>query len=281
MEIDLANKKRTLNDKELKETEEGIKEMQELRNTAIEVMTDLFVKKTDERIAKLDEEISAHQKQADFLKQLAINGNINAKDSLAEENRLIAESEVKKEQAEKKKQRMLMVSAVLKAYIANIDAGEKSGTALANAITSKAVLDQFISGIGSFYEGTEDTGTVSSPLDSNGGRMAILHNNERVLTSKQNKKIGGYSNEKVASIVEQNRLGNLADNTQIGGNWESQLVVNELLKVGDKLDAVNKTIADKEVSSVELGAITQSTMNIVESRKKAGNRTISTYKVKI
>lgn len=281
MEIDLANKKRTLNDKELKETEEGIKEMQELRNTAIEVMTDLFVKKTDERIAKLDEEISAHQKQADFLKQLAINGNINAKDSLAEENRLIAESEVKKEQAEKKKQRMLMVSAILKAYIANLDADQNSGTALANAITSKAVLDQFVAGIGSFYEGTEDTGTVSSPLDSNGGRMAILHNNERVLTSKQNKKIGGYSNEQVASIVEQNRLGNLADNTQIGGNWESQLVVNELLKVGDKLDAVNKTIADKEVSSVELGAITQSTMNIVESRKKAGNRTISTYKVKI
>ena len=173
-----------------------------------------------------------------------------------------------------------MVSAVLKAYIANIEAGDGSGEALAKAIASKAVLDQFVAGIGSFFEGTEDTGTVSNGLDSNGGRMAILHNNERVLTARQNKQIGSYSNDQVANIVEQNRLGKLAGNTKMSSVWDSQLVVDQLLKVEGKLDAVNTTIANKEVSSVELGAITQASMNIVERRKKAGNRTISTYKVK-
>lgn len=279
MEIDLAKKKRK-RDKEEEGTVDDVIDLEKLREDAIVLMTDVFIKKSDERIAKLNEEIAAHKKQADFLKQLAISGNIQAKESLAEENRLIAESEAKKAEEEKRKQRILMVSAVLKAYIANIDAGDGSGEALAKAIASKAVLDQFVAGIGSFFEGTEDTGTVSNGLDSNGGRMAILHNNERVLTAKQNKQIGGYSNDQVANIVEQNRLGKLAGNTKMSSVWDSQLVVDQLLKVESKLDAVNTTIANKEVSSVELGAITQASMNIVERRKKAGNRTISTYKVK-
>jgi len=276
MEIDLAKKKRTRD----KGTVDDVIDLEKLREDAIVLMTDVFIKKADERIAKLNEEIAAHQKQADFLKQLAISGNIQAKESLAEENRLIAESEAKKAEEEKRKQRILMVSAVLKAYIANIEAGDGSGEALAKAIASKAVLDQFVAGIGSFFEGTEDTGTVSNGLDSNGGRMAILHNNERVLTARQNKQIGSYSNDQVANIVEQNRLGKLAGNTKMSSVWDSQLVVDQLLKVEGKLDAVNTTIANKEVSSVELGAITQASMNIVERRKKAGNRTISTYKVK-
>lgn len=279
MEIDLAKKKRK-RDKEEEGTVDDVIDLEKLREDAIVLMTDVFIKKSDERIAKLNEEIAAHKKQADFLKQLAISGNIQAKESLAEENRLIAESEAKKAEEEKRKQRILMVSAVLKAYIANIEAGDGSGEALAKAIASKAVLDQFVAGIGSFFEGTEDTGTVSNGLDSNGGRMAILHNNERVLTAKQNKQIGGYSNDQVANIVEQNRLGKLAGNTKMSSVWDSQLVVDQLLKVEGKLDAVNTTIANKEVSSVELGAITQASMNIVERRKKAGNRTISTYKVK-
>ena len=276
MEIDLAKKKRTRD----KGTVDDVIDLEKLREDAIVLMTDVFIKKSDERIAKLNEETAAHKKQADFLKQLATSGNIQAKESLAEENRLIAESEAKKAEEEKRKQRILMVSAVLKAYIANIDAGDGSGEALAKAIASKAVLDQFVAGIGSFFEGTEDTGTVSNGLDSNGGRMAILHNNERVLTAKQNKQIGGYSNDQVANIVEQNRLGKLAGNTKMSSVWDSQLVVDQLLKVEGKLDAVNTTIANKEVSRVELGAITQASMNIVERRKKAGNRTISTYKVK-
>ena len=278
---DFANKKKDINKDEVKDTEKTVTDMAKLRNQAVDTMTSYFIAKADERIAKLDEEISAHQKQADFLKQLAMNGNIEAKDSLAEENRLIAEAEQKKAEEEKRKQQIMMVSAILKAYVSNLDAGQNSTVALGNAIASKSVLDAFIAGIGNFFEGTEDTGVVSNPLDSNGGRLAVLHNNERVLTAQQNKKIGGYSNEQVASIVEQNRMGKLAGNSQIGSGWDSQLVVKQLMKVESKLDAVNKTIENKEVSHVELGAITQTSMNIVERRKKAGNRTISTYKVEL
>jgi hypothetical protein len=281
MEIDLENKLRNKKKNNKKAEEDGLKNMQKIRMDAIDTMTNYFVKKADERISKLDEEISAHKKQADFLKQLAMNGNIEAKDSLAEENRLIAEAEAKKAEEEKRKQQIMMVSAILSAYVSNLDAGQDSTTALGNAIASKAVLDTFIAGIGNFFEGTEDTGVVSNALDSNGGRFAVLHNNERVLTAQQNKKIGGYSNDQVASIVEQNRMGKLAGNSQIGNSWDSQLVVDQLMKVEGKLEQVNKTIENKEVSHVELGAITQTSMNIVERRKKAGNRTISTYKVEL
>jgi hypothetical protein len=173
--------------KELIETEI---DLAKIRREALEFTSDLAVKLIDERIKKLDEETEAHKKQAETLRTLAENGSIEAKESIAEENRLIAENEQKKAEQEKRKQRILLVTSVLQAYNANMESGMESGEALTSAITSKAVLDQFIASIGSAYEGTEDTGTTNNPLDSNGGRVMLIHDNERVMTKKQNAMIG-------------------------------------------------------------------------------------------
>ena len=193
---------------------------------------------------------------------------------------MIAEKEAEKEKQERRKQQILLVSSVLQAYVANLEAGQTSGEAFTNAVVSKAVLDQFISSIGSFYDGTEDTGKVSNGLDSNGGRLAVLHDNERVLTAKQNKKIGNYSNEEVANIMEKKRLGTLVDNTQLGVGWDNHLLVQELMNVQTKLDEVNKTIANKPELDVKVGEISSTAMKIVENRKKAGVRTSNTFIVR-
>lgn len=51
-----------------------------------------------------------------------------------------------------------------------------------------------------FHDGTEDTGR-GGKVDNKGGFNAVLHPNERVMTKKQNKLMHGYSNDKVANIV--------------------------------------------------------------------------------
>lgn len=271
-----------LNSKTVDDTKADEDREDELRRQqeAIELVTDFLTKEIDKRIAEIDREIEAHKKRASELEQLAKNGNILAQESIAEENRLIAEAEREREIQERRKQQILLVSSVLQAYNANLEAGQPSGEAFTNAVLSKAVLDQFISSLGSFYVGTEDTGKASNPLDENGGRLAVLHDNERVITAKQNKMIGNVSNQEVARVMEQRRLGNLIEGESQIISFDNQILVNELMTVSEKLDQVNKTIAEKPELDVKVGEITSTAMKIVENHKKKGVRTVNTFKVK-
>jgi hypothetical protein len=280
METELAEKKRVIWGKDADLLADAEKEKLEIQKKAIDLATEMFVASIDKRIAKLDEEIEAHKKLADELKQSAIDGNITAKESLAEENRLIAEAEQEKAEQERRQQQILMVSAFIKTYLSAIDSGEAPADALTQALTSQALLDGIVNSLGSFYDGTEDTGSVGSPLDSNGGRLAVLHNNERVMTAKQNKMIGGVTNDEVARVMEQKRLGQLVGGNQAVIGFENILLLEQLNSVGDKLDKVNKTIKNKPETNIELGAITSKTMEIIESRKKGKLTTVSTFKVK-
>jgi hypothetical protein len=280
LEIQQQEAIRSLNEKKAKDDEKERKEELERYEKAITFASDLLTQEIDKRIAKIDEEIEKHRERANELEQLAINGNILAKESLAEERRLIAEAEAEKEKQERRKQQILLVTSVLQAYVANLEAGQESTEAFANAVVSKAVLDQFVASLGTFYDGTEDTGRVSNGLDVNGGRLAVLHNNERVMTARQNKKIGDYTNDEVANIMEQKRLGKLMDSTQIGVGWDNHLLVEELVNVQNKLDQVNKTIANKPELDVKVGEISSTAMKIVENRKKGGTRTTNTFIVR-
>jgi len=280
MEIQLAQKKRVIWDEEEKDFKDAQAEKIKLAQQATDLMTDMFVKSIDKRIDKLDEEIEAHKDRANELEELAKNGSITAKESLAEENRLTAEAEQEKAEQEKRKQQILLVSAFIKAYLSGLDNGKEPSEALTEALTSSALLDQVASNIGSFFDGTENTGTVSNPLDANGGRLALLHNNERVMTAKQNSMIGNVSNEEVARVMENKRLGKLIDGNQTAVGWENIMLLQELNNVGSKLDMVNKTIENKPETNIRLGEITSKTMEIIESRKKGGLKTVNTFKVK-
>jgi Phage-related minor tail protein len=280
MEIELEEKRRDRRKTEVDEVEDAEAEMARIRQQAIDSMTDYFIKMADKRIAKLDEEIDAHKALSDELKDLAREGNISAKESLAEEQRLIAEAEQAKAEEEQRKQRVLLVSAFIKTYLAEIDKGEEPADAFTKALTSQALLEQVVNSLSGFFDGTEDTGTASNPLDSNGGRLAVLHNNERVMTAKQNAMIGSVSNEEVARVMENHRFGKLKDGNQIGVGWENIALLDQLTSVGDKLDAVNKTIENKPETNIKLGEITSKTMEIIETRKQGGTKTISTFKVK-
>jgi TP901 family phage tail tape measure protein len=261
-------------------TKESVKAMKFDYMKIIEQVTNYFITQADKRIAKIQEEIDAHTKQADVLRELAQQGNINAQQSIAEEERLKAESIARKEKEEKRKQQYLMFTAILQAYSANLENGDDSTTALAKAVASKEIIAQFLNGLDAFYEGTEDTGSTNNPLDIHGGRVAILHDNERVLTKKQNQKIGNYSNEEVADTMEKLRLGRLSDGVQIHTGFGTELFVNELMTIGEKIEDLTNVIKNKPETSIEVDEIIGGVMKLMKTTKTHNSFINTKYVIK-
>ena len=279
--IDLETQKRirALDVTNLKTTED---EKTEILKASIDFATELYTKAANERISKIDEEMAAAKKQSDYFKQLAAEGNISAKESLAEQNQIIAQANAKKEREEKRKQRILLATSILQAYSANLANGEPSAEALTKALTSSTIVTQFVNALPAFEDGTENTSIdgKGQNVDGKGGFHAVLHQNERVLTSDQNNKIGNYSNNEVASIMEKHRLGQLMPDSQIMLGFGTQELVNKLMNVENKLDQVTKAINNKPVPNIELGEITQSYMVINKRIESNKGTTTSKFKVK-
>lgn len=267
-----------------KAEEEKLKAAQESakrRQAIIDALTQYELRKADERIKKIDEEINAATKQADYYRELAAQGNITAQQSLAQENQIIAEANAAKAQEEKRKQQIELTSAIISAFNAELEQGKSPSEAFATAITSVELLRQFVAALPTFLEGTEDTGVQGRGVDGKGGFHAILHPNERVLTKEQNMRIGNYSNEYVAAVMEQHRIGNMLSAAMISGSpYESGAIVKHLEVVGSKLDDVKSSIENRPTSITKSVEIIAGAMRIVQEDKAGGVTTQSIWKVK-
>ena len=179
---------------------------------SIEVLDQAFAKASDNRISEIDREITALQDREDALRRAAENGTAIQKDNLATNQRLQAEQERAREEQVKKAQRREIVLAGIKAFAENAGEPNAVNKTLSDITVLSAALLNLIPG---FFDGTEDTGTVGQSLDSNGGRLAVLHDNERVMTKKQNAMMGGLSNDEVSSIVHDHISPTHFDSTPI------------------------------------------------------------------
>ena len=251
----------------LKKRYENVKKYTELAN-------DLAQSQLDKKIELIDKEIEASKKKESDLEDLAKNGNIKASESIAEQERIQNEQLAQKQKAERQKQLIQMTTAFLTAYTNELENGKSSGEALTIALTDKALLDGVISALPAFFVGTEDTGNGGN-LDNKGGFLSVLHPNERVLTKEQNQQLNGISNDEVVKMVQKAKMNNLEN-----GSFENVGVLAELNGLKSELGAIKQAILNKPETNIELGAITQSAMEIVQSTKK-GNRTITnTFKVR-
>jgi hypothetical protein len=242
------------------------KKAQEERLKTIEAFAqktaDYFKKKSEEKVKAIDEEISASEKQAETLKQLAADGNINAQQSLAEQQRIINEANLRKQKELRKQQRIEVGLAAFKAFSANAD----KDNPLASTIKDVTGLLAFINSLPMFYDGTEDTGTNGRGVDGKGGFHAILHPNERVLPKSLNQQIGNLSNEELARIAQDYQNGRLIGQDVAHSALDFAVMVN-------KIDELKEVIKNKPETNIALGEITQSAMQIVE-QKRTGNTVI-------
>jgi hypothetical protein len=254
----------TEQDKKL--NEEKWKTTQEFAQKA----TDFLKKQSEERISLIDKEISAAEKQADMYRTLAANGNINAKESLAEQERIIAEGNRRKEREQKRQQRVELANTILQTYASH--AAKKPETALQNTIRDAGLLQAFISSLPMFYDGTEDTG-AGGGVDGKGGFHAVLHPHERVIPKSLNDQIGNLTNEQLTRLAMEYQNGRLVGQDVAHSSMDLAILAS-------KLDNLTDVIKHKPETNIQLGEITQSAMEIVQSTRKGNTTVYNRFKVR-
>lgn len=269
---DLMNAEKEYADK-FDVTQEKVDDKLKNQQEIVKITSDYFIKRSNEKIAQLEKEISAAENQYSVLQELAKNGNINAQQSLAEQQRIINEANLKKERELKRQERIKLAESVWSTY-SNKLADEKVKNPLAETIRDTVLLSQFINSLPAFEKGTEDTGTNGKGVDGKGGFHAILHPNERVVPKTLNEKIGSMTNEQLATMAQEYQNGKIIrDGMQIASAMDTLLIAN-------KIDELNATIKNKPETNIEMGEITSSIMEVVKSTKVGNTVTYNKFKVK-
>lgn len=269
-----ADKMFQLDQQETEAQKDELKKRAENQQKYIDFTTKYLEKNIDARIALLEKEIEASQKQQQILQELAANGNIQASQSLAEQEKIEVEALRRKEKLERKKAQLQSITAFLNAYTNARAEGKTLGESLTIALGDKAVLDAIIETLPTFLEGTEDTGRGGN-LDAEGGFLSVLHPNERVMTKEQNAALMGMSNDEVVKIVQGTKMNEIQPK-----GWENLGVLTELNGLKDELQDIKKAILSKPETNIELGEIVGATMSIVKSVKKGNSVTYNKYKIK-
>lgn len=269
-------------DKEAEDAEKlAAKRLQDEKDRAREKMeiakmlADYAIKKSNERIAQIEKEITAAENESDRLKELANNGNIQAKESIAVQQKLIAEANQAREAEQRKQQRIKLAETVYTTYQGKVESGSKNP--LADTIKDTALLQAFISSLPTYYDGTENTGNTGQGIDGKGGFLSVLHPNERVLTSEQNDKIGNISNNDLAKVALEYGNGQLfrkgEGSEQIGGAWQTAQIVK-------KLTDLEAAINNKPETNIGLEQIIEGAITITKTKKQGNSLTFDRYKIK-
>ncbi len=214
MEIELEKKKTEATIKELEkqdkakaESAEKEKEQQAKRKKTVEesaaavkafedALFEALKKQNEERA---NAEIEASQKKQARLEQLADKGVEKAGENLIKQEEQTEKLKQKKEENQRKLLAIQSLTAILTAYAANAANGEKNPAlkTAGDAIVLKQAA-QFI--VGSFEKGTDNTGVISGGgIDGKNGRLAIIHNNEKIFNSTHTSALEGAKNSEVVA----------------------------------------------------------------------------------
>lgn len=264
LEIELQNAKNDLNQKELKSEQDHA----EALKVVADALTDYWQKQFDKRLELIDKEQAAAQKQADFYRELAAQGNIDAQQSILEAQRVAEQAERERQRVEQQKARLQLITSGLSTYQSKVAAGDPNP--LASTITEVTLLSNFLSTLPAFFEGIEDTGKGGG-LDGKGGFLSVLHPNERVMPAKDNKKVTGLSNTELADVGYKYRTGQLIDinKTDTAG---SSFDILPLLK---KQDELIKALKDKNEIDYRIDEVVSNAFSIIKTQKK-GKEVVTT-----
>lgn len=229
---------------------------------------DYFIKQSQKKIEQIDKEIDSLNKQNDFLQQMAIDGNLTAEKSLAQNQKMLAEANLKKEKELKKQERIKLAESVFSTYIANLE--NKEGNALVKTISDISVLSSFINSLPTFYEGTETTiaEALGSPqMQGKDGYIVRVDGSEKVLNPELSKMTGNLSTFEIAKIssdyLKNKNMDSGAQRLEI-----NQFNDGVLIK---KIDELNATIKNKPETNIEMGEIVGGVIHLIESQRKGSD----------
>jgi hypothetical protein len=173
---------------------------------------------------------------------------------------------------EEKRQAMLeLAKTAYSTYQSKVDA--KSKNPLADTIKDITLLQAFIRTIPAFEEGTENTGSSGRGVDGKGGFHAILHPNERVVPKSLNEQIGDLTNTELANLATNYRAGKIGQSNQSGSALDLAILVNEIKDL-------KTIIKNKPETNIELGEITASIMEVVQTTTRGNETSYNRFKIR-
>jgi hypothetical protein len=200
--------------------------------------------------------------------------------NLAYQRRAQAENDVEQAQLAERRRRAEERRKLAELFLSFAEGYAKDGDLNANskALTQALIAQGIAKAIaGSAFEGTEDTGGPGD-VDGRGGRLWVLHPNERVVPKALNEKVAGMSNDELVhraiafdTIYRPQFAGALPREAAIDqpaeSNWMASAVLNGLAKV------------EKAVSGIETTTLTATDLGeIMETVTKNGLKRQITHK---
>lgn len=267
-------------DEKKKRAEERKKELLKIEQDITDGIAEGLQKRSELQQQGFQREIDFRNRSIEVQTALAEAGQDNI---LAEEQARATKAEEKKLQEEKKAAKQQENLALLKVFTETLtnalDSGEPFFKALAKAAGAQGITKTIFAKLfaGSFEKGTEDTGTLNgSGVDGKGGRIAIIHDNERILDKPNNDKLGGMTNDELvanamfAEIYKPAfKAANVARGTLEKETHDS--VMTAILS--KKLDALQKSIENLPVQKVEVKGL----MEVIETVRKGSMTTKRHY----
>jgi len=223
--------------------------------------------------------VEQQQSNLDRANERAANG---LEANIAFEEKALADKQA--EQIKRQKEAKIAAEAVALLNLVSAYAQSGDKNALQRGLTDWGILKGLTAILEGFYDGTEDTGTVGNALDSKGGRLAILHNNERVVTKAQNKLLGGMSNEQLVQnallgsqmsdyLPTQNAISqNLFEKqkSEFGNTMKVQSVTDSNALVVKELQQLNKRLSAQPNVGIEIEKVYGNVYDMIKTETKTG-----------
>lgn len=180
---------------------ESLKKVADYFSGLISAIGDKMNEMFDNMAKSQNRVIENSQKMIDYLKQAAIQGNLQASQSILAEEKKIEESQRRIEKIEKNRQRVQFITSILGSYSQKVANGDKN--ALLSTLSESAVLSALLRALPSFGVGADRLSNDGQNIDGKGGFLAVNHPDERILTAGQNKQIGfDYSNNEIVNVMK-------------------------------------------------------------------------------
>jgi tape measure domain-containing protein len=250
---------------------ERIKNTAESVNNIIQKSLEHYVRLAERRMDILDKRMERMSTQADFLRNKAVAGSIQAQESLAVIDKQQIENEKQRINEQRSIQRLQMAMAVFQAYSNNIQNAKVGENPFTKTLTDVTLLNQFVASLPTFIDGTETNIAESlgkAHMQGQDGYIVRVDGSEKVLNPKLSAMTGNMTTYEIAKLAEDFRRGEVMRKGEGAmqlnvGSWGTDMIVSEL-------QDLKNVIKNKPENQVEVAEILNGVMHIVET-KKSGN----------
>ncbi|MFT5450630.1 MAG: hypothetical protein ACI9N9_000107, partial [Enterobacterales bacterium] len=256
----------------------------------IKAGSDALLELQDARIKNSNDLEEAEKRVRDQLIANSDKGIADGQKSIAKQNEQIAKAQAEQIRLEKEKQAIEFATAAILTFTKALEAGKTVPQAFGEVALTQGGLSLILNQLPKFFHGSEDTGTQGMFNDKYGAVTGVTHKNEGVLNAEMNskKKKAGFTNSSMLDAAI--KYNDIESNPQLaasmlGGFPMSQLAsmpktvapmfVNqnddlkrEIQQTNTKLDKVTKAIENQEFPEIELGAMFQQFMTIIQRNGK-------------